>query len=389
MKILSLQPNAVNANSVYMAFFMEGDMPTQTELDNLDINKVIEDCLISMPYICSQYMPGGKLIMQAANYSTQTTGVWPLHSSWQQVESPYVTQVLPKTRIPKNKVRIPGQGYPMAQIGFMWAVNAMPRIVGTALATPMYVGLGSAGSGNLSYSGIPVVGEENIYITSEYDFGADIELDGVQRIMDVASAQTASQATGQSAGKTNPTIGSSTINKGKLQALIEGVWTTVIDFPATTVSTAASAAVIVSTNGNEKVVARYFRVTAYSAVNGFISNALKFFGKYVNGNPRTFGKIGHMILIPWNVTTASGLTNVMNRFLLVDGTCNIMHSSESTRTIMDERRIAANAYSVTDDPKQIKNFDIFLPNGLDFEQGSNLFPPFFTTIIPVTEMTTS
>lgn len=357
MKLLDLQEKRVVASSLYMAFFMEGAIPTQAQLDAPDIQKIINDCLIAVPYMNGQYSTGGKMIMQPLNRAEQQR-LWALHSAWQEVDTVYGKQVLPKTKINRyrdlndtsnaNMASTPNQ-----QIINMFAMDQIPRTVGAASNSFLL----ATSTGGFWAQLDPADTAKTI--VAEYDFGADVEITGVMRI------------SGQTNENTNSMFNS------VLQAQINGVWT---DVTATMNAqpTANDATMVPILNG--KVTARYFRTRILRAQQWLYPSGLRFFGKYVNGTPRTFEKIGHVLLMPFNMTLGTFEPNTFS----TTASCNIMLASE--KALMDDRNVALSAYTVTDDPKKIPTTDLFIPTGLTFEQGSNLYPPFFTTVLPITEL---
>ncbi|AXG66479.1 hypothetical protein JA13_076 [Dickeya phage vB_DsoM_JA13] len=357
MKLLDLQEKRVVASSLYMAFFMEGAIPTQAQLDAPDIQKIINDCLVAVPYMNGQYSTGGKMIMQPLNRAEQQR-LWALHSAWQEVDTIYGKQVLPKTKINRYRdlndaTNLNFSNTPSQQIINMFAMDQMPRLVGSAASINV---LATAQGG---YWAQLDPADPTKAIVAEYDFGADVEITGVMKI----------------SGQTNEATNS--MFNSVLQAQINGVWTDVTALMGVQPSS-SDATMTPILNG--KVTARYFRTRITRAQQWLYPSGLRFFGKYVNGTPRTFGKIGHVILMPFNLAQATFDSNVFG----LSASCNIMLASE--KTLMDDRNVALSAYTVTDNPKQISSNDLFIPTGLTFEQGSNLYPPFFTTLLPVTEL---
>lgn len=355
MKLLDLQEKRLTQNTIYMAFFMEGPMPTQTQLDNPDINAIMNDCLIARPYLNGQYSTGGRTIMQPVNRTTSEKN-WPLCSAWQEVDTVYGKQVIPKTKVRRYRDLNVDNSDPCMQIGNMFAFVSMcritePQIIGNLLAT---------GTGLSTVDVDPTDATKTIIM--EWDFGADVEITGWMRI--AGSAGVAQN------GLHNVTI----------QAQIGGVWVDVSGMPALSGTDGVDLNMYPITYSGGKVTARYFRCRRTNATTQVYTGGIRFFGKYVAAAPRTFGKIGHVLFMPFSRADTAITANSFG----VNASCNTMLLTH--RSTMDDRQIALSAYSVTDDVKQIANFDLFLPNGLDFEQGSDLYPPFFTTFPAITEM---
>lgn len=359
MKLLDIQEKRTVANSIYMAFFMEGTMPTQAEMETISLQDTVNNCLVARPYLNTTYATGGRLIMQPLNRAT-TTLIWPLHSAWQEVDGIYGKQVLPKCRMRRlrDMTVVANRSIPGQQ------TNA---IIGAILSSRFVVDPNAGNIQLFSTSGGATVNLDSTDATKtipiEYDFGADVEITGfLKNYSNIAAAS----------GNYNA------FNTAVLQAQLAGVWTDVATL--TNASGASDATVYPITYTGGKVTARYFRVRKSDANMQQYFGNLRFLGKYVNGTPRTFGKIGYVLMMPIHINSA----DFQGGMFTSGATCNTILTNHIAD--MDDRQVAWNAYSVTDDPKQINNFDLFLPNGLTYEQGTDLYPPFFTCLDPITEM---
>lgn len=355
MKLLSLQEKRANTATVHMAYFMEGALPTQAQLDAMDIQDIMNNCLHMRPYFHGLYATGGRTIMQPVSRVASNKN-WPLHASWQEVDTVYGKQVLPKTKCNRFRDLTVENSYPFMQVNNMFAMIAMHRIV-DAQAT---ANLLASSNGSLTVALDPADATKTI--VAEYDFGADVEISGYMKI--TGSSNTIANAGWQVT----------------LQAQLNGVWTDVSAQTVISGSDGLDLTMYPITYGSGKVTARYFRLRRNSNSLPVYACGIRFFGKYVAGAPRTFGKIGYVIMTPWSRVATDLNTNGLD----TQGACNIMLGSQVSA--MDDRAVAMSAYTITDDPKQIANFDLFLPNGLDYEQGTDLYPPFFTTIPTVVEL---
>lgn len=355
MKLLDLQEKRVYTSNIYMAYFMEGAMPTQTQLDAMDIQDVMNNCLTMRPYLHGQYGTGGRTIMQPMSRYDATKN-WPLYSAWQEVDTVYGKQVLPKTKIRRYRDLNVENSYPSMQITNMFAMVAMgritdPQVAGNLLATSAGVFVTDTDPADATKS-----------IIAEFDFGADVEISGFMKLCGNANAA------------------ANALYQVTLQAQIAGVWTDVSALISPSAGDGADTTMYPITYTGNKVTARYFRLRRNGIAQQVYPGTIRFFGKYVAGSPRTFGKIGYMIMTPFARNNTAYDQNCFD----ARATCNSILLTQYNA--MDDRQVAMNAYSVTDDPKQIANFDLFLPNGLDFEQGTDLYPPFFTTVPPVIEL---
>lgn len=350
MKLFDLGEKRVAANHVYMAFFMEGDMPTN--IDNISLQDTVNNCLFARPYLHAYYSTGGRTIMQPMD-RTATTNNWPLHSAWQEVDTVYGKQVLPKTRMRRLRdlTVTANRARPAEQVTNIMGCLLMPRFAQQQAAQNLL--LSSVGSVTVD------VETGNLAYPFTYDFGADVEVTGFMK-MGVTTNSAASP-----------------LYQFMLQAQINGEWkdvTVMNNAPATT----SDETIYPFTT--DKVVARYFRLKKNGATTAQLCGAgIRFLGKYVNGAPRTFAKIGHVLMMPIAVGADFNGDN-----FYVNARCNIMHNNQYAS--LDDRIVAWNAYSVTDDPKKINSFDLFLPNGLTYEQGTDIYPPFFTVPTPITEL---
>lgn len=355
MKLLDLQEKRVSNNTVHMAYFMEGTFPTQAQLDAMDIMDIMNDCLHMRPYFHGLYSTGGRTIMQpVSRYASGKN--WPLYASWQEVDTVYGKQVLPKTKCSRFRDLNVEGSYPYMQVNNIFAMIAMQRVCDPQAAANLL----AASNGTVTVNADP--SDATKTIIAEYDFGADVEISGYMKITGSASV---------------------VYNSGyyvTLQAQLNGVWTDVSALTGISGSDGVDPTMYPITYGSGKVTARYFRLRRSQTTTQVYPCGIRFFGKYVAGAPRTFGKIGYVIMVPWSRTGTDLNTNGLD----TQGACNIMLATQLTA--MDDRQVAMSAYTVTDDPKQIANFDLFLPNGLDYEQGTDLYPPFFTTIPPVVEL---
>ena len=355
MKLLDLQEKRYLANNIYMAYFMEGTMPTQTQLDAMDIQDVMNNCLTMRPYLHAQYGTGGRTIMQPmSRYDAPKN--WPLYSAWQEVDTVYGKQVLPKTKVRRYRDLNIESLYPSMQITNMFSMVAMGRITDPQTAANLlYITAGV-------YTPDVDPADATKSIVAEFDFGADVEISGYMKIC-------------SSSG-----VAANALHQVTLQAQLAGVWTDVSALITPSTPDGTDTTIYPITYTGAKVVARYFRLRKSSLTTQVYPGTIRFMGKYVSGSPRTFGKIGYMIMTPFARSNSVFDPNCFNS----NSTCNSIHTTQYN--VMDDRQVAMNAYSVTDDPKQIANFDLFLPNGLDFEQGTDLYPPFFTTVPPIIEL---
>jgi len=355
MKLLDLQERRTYATSIFMAYFMEGDFPTQSQLDSMDIQDIMNNCLTMRPYINGQYSTGGRTIMQPMSRYDAVKN-WPLYSAWQEVDTIYGKQVLPKTKIRRFRDLNIENSYPSMQITNMWAMVAMGRTTDAQVASNLMATTAGVFVPDVDPT------DATKTIIAEFDFGADVEITGYMKLCSSVSAAA------------NP------MYQVTLQAQLAGVWTDVSALFNPSASDGQDATIYPITYTGAKVTARYFRLRRNSTTMQVYPGTIRFMGKYVAGTPRTFGKIGYMILTPFaRNNSVFDMNTLDNR-----STCNTILGTQYN--IMDDRQVAMSAYSVTDDPKQIPNFDLFLPNGLDFEQGTDLYPPFFTTIPPVVEL---
>lgn len=350
MKLFDLGEKRLTASHIYMAFFMEGDMPTN--IDNISLQDTVNNCLFARPYQHNYYATGGRTIMQPMDRSA-TTNNWPLHSAWQEVDTVYGKQVIPKTRmrrmrdltVANNRLR------PAEQVTNIIGSLLMPRFAQQQAAQNLLL--------NTSGSVTVDVDASNVSYPFTYDFGADVEVTGFMK-MGVTTNSVA-----------NP------LYQFMMQAQINGEWKDVTVLNNAPTSNAEETIYPFTT---DKVVARYFRLKKNSATSAQLCGAgIRFLGKYVNGTPRTFGKIGYVLLMPFAEGTDFNGSNFYDK-----ARCNIVHSNEWSA--LDDRIIAWNAYSVTDDPKKISTTDLFIPSGLTYEQGTDLYPPFFTVPTPITEL---
>lgn len=355
MKLLSLQEKRANTTTVHMAYFMEGALPTQAQLDAMDIQDIMNNCLHMRPYFHGLYATGGRTIMQPVSRVSSVKN-WPLHASWQEVDTVYGKQVLPKTKCNRFRDLNAENSWPFMQVNNIFAMIAMHRIADVQSAANVL----ASSNGNMTIVLDPT--DSTKTIVAEYDFGADVEISGYMKI-------TAGAGANQNSG-----------HQVTLQAQLNGVWTDVSALTGFNGSDGLDLNMYPITYGTGKVTARYFRLRRTQTTTQVYACGIRFFGKYVAGAPRTFGKIGYVILTPWSRAATDLNTNGLD----TQGACNIMLGSQINA--MDDRAVAMSAYTVTDDPKQIANFDLFLPNGLDYEQGTDLYPPFFTTIPPVVEL---
>jgi len=350
MKLFDLGEKRLLQNHIYMAFFMEGDMPTN--IDNISLQDTVNNCLYARPYLHGYYGTGGRTIMQPMDRSTAANN-WPLHSAWQEVDTIYGKQVLPKTRMRRTRdlTVVANRTSPAEQVTNIIGSLLMPRFAQQQVAQNLL----------MTSNGTVTVDVEtgNISYPFTYDFGADVEVTGFLK-MGYASNSVA-----------NP------FYQCLIQAQINGEWKDVSVLNNAPFSTSDEAIYPFTT---DKVVARYFRLKKQGVANPqLIGAGIRFLGKYVNGTPRTFGKIGYVLMMPF----AIGADFSGNCFT-TNARCNIVHPNQWTS--LDDRLVAWNAYSVTDDPKKINSFDLFLPNGLTYEQGTDLYPPFFTVPTPITEL---
>ena len=355
MKLLDLQEKRTAPNTIHMAYFMEGAMPTQAQLDAMDIQDVMNNCLTMRPYLHAYYGTGGRTIMQPlSRYDSPKN--WPLYSAWQEVDTVYGKQVIPKTKIRRYRDLNYENSYPSMQVVNMFGMVAMGRTTDPQVAANFL----SASAGVFVTDTDPADATKTI--VADFDFGADVEITGYMKLC--ASAGVAANA----------------LYQVTLQAQIAGVWTDVSALISPTTTDGADTTMYPITYTGNKVTARYFRLRKSGITQQVYPGTIRFFGKYVAGSPRTFGKIGYMILTPFARNNSAFDTACFD----ARSTCNTILTSQYNS--MDDRQVAMSAYSITDDPKQIANFDLFLPNGLDFEQGTDLYPPFFTTVPPVIEL---
>lgn len=357
MKLLDLQERRTQTAMIYMAFFMEGTMPAQADLENISLQDTVNNCLIARPYMQGNYTTGGRMIMQPLNRADQTR-IWPLHSTWQEVDGYYGKQVIPKTRCRRMRdlTVVANRTVAQQQVNCIVGAQLIPRFV----TDPQNVNLMLVDAGGVATVNADAT-DATKTIPIEYDFGADVEITGVLKVG--GSGQAAVNA----------------LYNSVLQAQIAGVWTDVTASGAP--ASNADTTIYPITLSGAKVTARYFRIRKLDATAQQYFGGFRFIGKYVNGTPRTYGKIGYVLMMPFARSVA---TFDATSFSSTNASCNILLSNEINS--MDDRQVAWNAYSVTDDPKQINNFDLFMPNGLTFEQGSDLYPPFFTCVHPITEM---
>lgn len=355
MKLLDLQEKRANTSTVHMAYFMEGAMPTQAQLDAMEIMDVMNNCLHMRPYFHGLYSTGGRTIMQPVSRYASVKN-WTLYASWQEVDTVYGKQVLPKTKCRRLRDLNADSATPFMQVNNIFAMIAMHRVTEPQSTANL---LASA-NGLMTVDLDPTDATKTI--VAEYDFGADVEISGYMKINGASGAA---------------------VNAGynvTLQAKLNDVWTDVSALTGVNSTDGNDPVMYPITYTGNKVTARYFRLRRTQTATQVYPCGIRFFGKYVAGAPRTFGKIGYVIMVPWSRAATDLNTNGLD----TQGACNIMLGSQVSA--MDDRQVAMSAYSVTDDPKQIANFDLFLPNGLDYEQGTDLYPPFFTTIPPVVEL---
>jgi len=351
MKLFDLGEKRVAANHVYMAFFMEGDMPTN--IDNISLQDTVNNCLFARPYLHAYYTTGGRTIMQPMD-RTATTNNWPLHSAWQEVDTVYGKQVLPKTRMRRLRdlTVVANRTRPAEQVANIIGSLLMPRF-GQQQATSNIL---ATTAGTVT---VDIDSTATAAYPFTYDFGADVEVTGFLKV-------------GLATNNASNALGSFVI-----QAQINNVWT---DVTATNGLQSGTVDETIYPFNAAKITARYFRVKRLNTTTAQMwGSGIRFLGKYVNGTPRTFGKIGYVLMMPFGVGA-----DFNNSCFDANARCNIMHNNQFAS--LDDRIVAWNAYSVTDDPKKINSFDLFLPNGLTYEQGTDIYPPFFTVPTPITEL---
>lgn len=362
MKLLDYSDHNTRPIRVNMSFFMEGALPEKLDRDILDL---ANDCLIARPYFTNSYATGGKVAFIPNN--RQEANRWPLYSAWQEVDTYYGKRVLPKVKVNRYADAV---AIPTALTRSQHLRSCLSMILWGRTCDPVNV-LDNWETTAASYC--PSLDAQGRPIFAEYDFGAEVTLESF---------------TTQCAHSTNVLANPFFVNTATcLQAKIEDEWVTVSSVIPFNGGVLNETKIPVSLE-DKPVTAQHWRIYGTSETQTYAKNyqvvpfAVYFYGEYVEESPRTFAKMGHMIMTPFSYATSS--TFQPNGTMGTQCTFNI--TSANYLTLLDDHFVAQSAYSLTDNPKQIADFDLFIPTGLTFEQGSDFFPPFFVADLPVTEL---
>lgn len=368
MKSFTLREYATYPNQIFLAAFMEGALPAN--IDNYTIDDVLNNCVIARPYYRSMYGTGGKLAFMPNNRqdTTQATARWPLYSAQQQVATPLGTKVIPKVILRKD--------FAQATFSNAFARYALGNRIMSILQHRFLQGESAT---DWLFTGNPYLrslidADDGKLVFAEYDFGTDVTLTSFVY-----------QGSSTSNVGFNPAYAS---HQTRLQAYIENAWVDVSANISTipAIGQLNGISINILYNGNASVTATRFRLKATNYVPIVTSQysygfAIHFYGNYV-GTPRVVQDIGHVILMPCDQHSAIAFSaNSLETYFT-------SNSSDSTQAdILRDTVVGMSGYSVTSDPKQIANFDMFLPNdSKQFVQGTDFYPPFFVTDIPITEM---
>lgn len=354
----------------YLCAFMEGALPAN--IDNYTIDDVLNNCLIARPYYRSTYGIGGKLCFMPHNRqdTAQAAIRWPLFSAQQQVDSALGKKVIPKVILRKDFADV--------TIG-----DSAARTTLAARAFNILQHRHQTGESTLDWlydTSTPTIrtstDTDGKVVFAEYDFGTDVTLNNII-YQHVAYANT----------YVEPTF---TANQTYIQAYIAGAWVNVSAalLLQGSVGVGNSYTIPVVYSGGSTVTATRFRIKATNLAqaaapaNQICYNfVLHFFGTYV-GTPRVTSDIGHVIMMPMSNNNAIAF-NANN----VGNTCCWNTSIQTYQDTLRDRVVGMSGYSVTGDPKQIANFDMFMPNdSKKFVQGTDLYPPFFVTDVPIVEL---